>query len=143
MNEQMISEAASQNATVPVGFNLPALETTERQSTEWSHTSESNVSASFASLELNLFEEHIEDPRIQEVRDEIVRLKQLAQYLTTYNGSLKKLIEAEFPSPSAKRQLLGKLVDEYGISRRHVCRLLNLARSTCWYKSTAKSAVSA
>ena len=142
MNEQMISEPTAQSTAVPAGFNLPVLET-ERQSTEWFSSSESTANASLASLDIDLIDEHIEDPRIQEVRNEIVRLKQLSQYLTTYNGSLKKLIEAEFPSPSAKRQLLGRLVDEYGISRRHVCRLLNLARSTCWYKSTAKSAVSA
>lgn len=81
----------------------------------------------------------LEDPRIIELREENQKLRQLAQYLQTYNGSLKKLIELDYSRPSAKRDLLEKLVKEYGLSRRHVCRLLNLARSTCWYRSTAKS----
>ncbi len=75
-----------------------------------------------------------ENQRIADLRLENARLKQLAQYLNTYNNSLKRIIELEYSSPAQKRTLLAKLVDEYGLSRRHVCRLLNLARSTCWYR---------
>lgn len=87
----------------------------------------------------NIDELSPESERIAEIRQENLRLRQQIQYLKTYNNSLKGLIEHEYSTPSAKRTLLAKLVEEYGLSRRHVCRLLNLARSTCWYRSTAKS----
>lgn len=104
-------------------------------------------SAESASLLPSLFvepaqtqESKDESPRIAELRESNQELRQLVQYLSKYNGSLKSLIELEYSSPTAKRALLEQLVKEYGLSRRHVCRLLNLARSTCWYRSTAKSA---
>lgn len=130
MNESM-SSTEPQAYGRPV-FELPSLD----------NTSSLEINESIKLLpSLNLDDASTcESAKIAEIREENLKLKQLAQYLTTYNNSLKSLIEHEYSSPSAKRALLAKLVEEYGLSRRHVCRLLNLARSTCWYRSTAKSA---
>lgn len=50
---------------------------------------------------------------------------------------LRARLDAERASPEEKRILLLELEKRYGISRRRACRLLNLARSTCWYRPTS------
>lgn len=141
MNEPISTEPPvySQNKSL---FDLGgALET---KSIESRNTKDSGLAMPSLSIDLESSHsigeetEEIEAAKICQIREENAKLVQLAQYLTNYNNSLKRLIEHEYRTPNAKRALLEKLVDEYGLSRRHVCRLLNLARSTCWYKSTSK-----
>jgi len=132
MNESMSTETpavCSDNNTV---FELPVIEKP--------HLVTGDSAVMLPSFNIDeASPESAESERIADIRQENLRLRQQIQYLKTYNNSLKGLIEHEYSTPSAKRTLLAKLVEEYGLSRRHVCRLLNLARSTCWYRSTAKS----
>lgn len=80
-----------------------------------------------------------EDPRIVALRLEKNRLQRASNYLTTINKSLKYLIEIQYNKSKAKKELLAILEADLGLTKRHLCRLLNLARSTYWYKSNTKS----
>lgn len=75
------------------------------------------------------------------LREENQKLQQMITHLQRYNGSLQALVEFEYKTPNKKRLLLAKLEQEFGISRRHACRILKLARSTFWYKSNTRDTV--
>ena len=73
--------------------------------------------------------------RAEQMRVENASLVQMITNLERYNRSLQALVEFENKSPEKKRKLLPILEETFQISRRHACRLLQLPRSTFWYKS--------
>ncbi len=79
-----------------------------------------------------------EDLRIVRLQEECERLKLILENVRSANMKLKEAVSARCSSPSQKRLMLSQLEDKHGISRRNACRLLGLARSTCWYKSEAR-----
>lgn len=80
-----------------------------------------------------------ESERVVFFKEDNEKLRKMIAHLQRYNKSLQALVEFEYPSPNQKRTLLAKLEQEFGISRRHACRILKLARSTFWYKSSSCS----
>lgn len=78
-----------------------------------------------------------ESERVIFFKTENEKLHKMIAHLQRYNKSLQALVEFEYPTPNQKRALLAKLEQEFGISRRHACRILKLARSTFWYKSSS------
>lgn len=78
-----------------------------------------------------------ESERVIFFKSENEKLHKMIAHLQRYNKSLQALVEFEYPTPNQKRALLARLEQEFGISRRHACRILKLARSTFWYKSSS------
>lgn len=78
-----------------------------------------------------------ESERVAFFKQDNEKLQKMIAHLQRYNKSLQALVEFEYPTPNQKRALLAKLEQEFGISRRHACRILKLARSTFWYKSSS------
>jgi len=74
---------------------------------------------------------------ISELEAEIATLEARAAQIESRNGELKEIIHSTYTSPNQKRALLEKIEWKHDISRRHACRLLNLARSTCWYRAAS------
>lgn len=74
---------------------------------------------------------------IDSFKREIETLQASVRQLALENESLKQLIDSIYSSPEQKRKFLVVLEKKYKISRRRACRLLSLARSTCWYRSCA------
>lgn len=69
-----------------------------------------------------------------ELETEIEKLRALITRTEEENSLMKRQIHSIYSSPVQKRQLLKQLEDRHNISRRRACRLLTLARSTCWYR---------
>jgi hypothetical protein len=76
-----------------------------------------------------------EDSRITAMREENQRLKILLANVQAANKELKETVNLLCSSPSQKRLMMSQLQQNHRISRRNACRLLGLARSTCWYRS--------
>lgn len=110
---------------------LPSLEICEKANSRAVENLEVFADSSAAAAE--------ESARAVSLKDENEKMRQMIAHLQRYNKSLQALVEFEYPRPNQKRALLAKLETEFGISRRHACRILKLARSTFWYRSTASN----
>lgn len=77
--------------------------------------------------------------KITELQDENRRLNLLIETLSTQNTALIAKLDNQYPSPSEKKFILETLLRTHSISRRRACRLLNLARSTCWYRTSSNT----
>ena len=69
---------------------------------------------------------------------EITELKARVAHVEKRNSELKHVLHSIYTTPTQKRALLEELEWKHAISRRRACRLLNLARSTCWYRTAAE-----
>lgn len=75
---------------------------------------------------------------IQRLKDDNEKLESILSQLGMLNQELRQIVDNRYPSPSHKRLLVEELERTHSISRRHACKLLNLARSSFWYKSTSR-----
>lgn len=75
---------------------------------------------------------------IRRLQDEVAKLESLLSQFAMLNKELQQIVDNRYPSPSHKRLLVEELERTHNISRRHACKLLNLARSSFWYKSTSR-----
>lgn len=69
-----------------------------------------------------------------ELETEIKKLRARITRTEEENSLMKREIHSIYSTPVQKRHLLKQLEDRHNISRRRACRLLTLARSTCWYR---------
>ncbi len=69
---------------------------------------------------------------------EVIELKAKVAQAEKRNNELKHVLHSIYTTPAQKRALLEELEWKHKISRRRACRLLNLARSTCWYRTAAE-----
>ena len=105
-------------------------------------TSASAVTYTPNSQDLERIQVDRTDVRIALLKEKNHSLKLTIEKLRATNADLKEIVNSTFASPSQKRLMLCELEQRYDISRRHACTLLNLARSTCWYKSPSTGRLS-
>lgn len=77
-------------------------------------------------------------PAIRDLELEIAELKKKSLDIEKRNNELKHVLHSIYTTPAQKRALLEELEWKHKISRRRACRLLNLARSTCWYRAACE-----
>lgn len=83
-----------------------------------------------------------EDSRIACLKSDTEKLSVMLDKVRAANKELKHIVDQHCSSPSQKRLMLSQLEQTHSISRRSACRLLGLARSTCWYKSESTKSLS-
>lgn len=74
----------------------------------------------------------------QQMEREVAELNMRVLQIEKRNNELKHVLHSIYTTPNQKRALLEELEWKHNISRRRACRLLNLARSTCWYRTAAE-----
>lgn len=78
------------------------------------------------------------DSRFKEIETEIERLNTTVSKLSAHIKLMQNTVDAFDLNPNDKRLLVSHLEERFDISRRHACRILNLARSTCWYRASGE-----
>jgi len=76
------------------------------------------------------------DKRFAKLTEELELLNQASEKLALANQALMREVDRRCASPGEKRTLLAYIEQTHCISRTRACRLINLARSTCWYNGT-------